>query len=363
MKVAIIGGGAGGFFSALAVKENHPSAEVVILEKSPKVLSKVKVSGGGRCNVTNGETSIKELTKAYPRGGKFLKKSFATFSTKDTMNWFEKRGVSLVVQADDCVFPKAQDSQVIIDCFLNETKSLGIKTIVSKGVKSITVIDGGLSLSFLKTEFPDQVFDKVIVATGGSPRRKGLDWLEDLGHKIEEPVPSLFTFNMPSESVTDLMGIVVEETMVGIQGTKLKANGPLLITHWGMSGPAILKLSAFGARVLSEKQYSFVIQVNWVNEANNEKVLEAINTIIINYGNKLLQNHRAFNLSERLWLFILNKCDLPATWPFPSAIPSLYMPRKASRDKCHDLSPQVGLYECHDDTRLFGRLHRLSGAG
>ncbi len=310
MRVAIIGGGAGGFFSAMAVKENFPSAEVVIFEKSQKVLSKVKVSGGGRCNVTNGETSIKALTKAYPRGGKFLKKALTIFSTKDTWEWFENRGVPLVLQADNCVFPKAQDSQVIIDVFLKEVAEKGIRIEKGKNVQGLSVLENGFALSFLKADEKSAKFDKIIVATGGSPRRAGLNWLAQLGHRIESPVPSLFTFNMPSENITQLMGIVVENTKVKIQGTKLVAEGPLLITHWGMSGPAILKLSAFGARILSEKEYNFVVQVNWANKFNNDNVLQEISRLETVNGNKLLQNHRPYYLQERLWLYLLQKCDL-----------------------------------------------------
>ncbi len=311
MKVAIIGGGAAGFFAAIAAKENHPDAEVVILEKSKKFLSKVKVSGGGRCNVTNACVSIPKLAEAYPRGGKKLKKAFRTFYTQDTIDWFEQRNVPLVTQEDNCIFPKSQDSQTVIDCFLKETKRLGVEIKLDQGVKSIQSIDDQLELQFIKPVNPTQRFDKVIVATGGSPKRSGLEWLENLGHKIEDPVPSLFTFNMPEETVTKLMGIVVEKTLVSIQGTKLKANGPLLITHWGMSGPAILILSAFGARILYERDYTFDVQVNWVNVQNNELVLEELKEITQKHGNKILANYRPYLLPERLWLYLLEKCDLP----------------------------------------------------
>ena len=310
MKVAIIGGGAAGFFSALAVKENHPKAEVVIFEKSKKILSKVKISGGGRCNVTNGCTSISQLADAYPRGGKKLKKAFRIFSTPDTMQWFESRNVPLMIQEDKCVFPVSQDSQSVIDCFLNETKRLGIRIEMGKGIKSIQSIDYRLQLEFIKEQFPSEFFDKVIVATGGSPKRTGFNWLETMGHKIEAPVPSLFTFNMPEETVKELMGIVIEETQVSIQSTKLKSDGPLLITHWGMSGPAILKLSAFGARILSEMNYEFKIQVNWVNEKNSEKVLEELKNIVTKHSQKILSNVKPYFLKERLWLYLLEKCNL-----------------------------------------------------
>ena len=310
MKVAIIGGGAAGFFAAIHAKRNHPTAEVIIFEKSRKLLAKVKISGGGRCNVTNGCTIIKDLVKAYPRGGKKLKRAFRTFSTADTMEWFESRGVALVTQEDNCVFPVSQNSQSIIDCLMDEAKALGIKIEVGKGVKTIRPEKGQLVLGF-GDKFPAVNMDKVIVATGGSPKLSGLSWLAALQHKIADPVPSLFTFNMPAEAVTKLMGIVVEKTLVSIQGTKLKSDGPLLITHWGMSGPAILKLSAFGARILSERNYEFKVQVNWVNELNNELVLKELKGIVADQTNKILANYRPYLLPERLWHYLLEKSDLP----------------------------------------------------
>ncbi len=310
MKVGIIGGGAAGFFSAIAVKENYPNASVTIFEKAQKLLSKVKISGGGRCNVTNGCYSIDELCKAYPRGGKKLKRAFHTFSNKDTIEWFEKRGVPLVTQSDNCVFPVSQDSQSIIDCFLREAKKLRVEIAVGKGVRAIISKGEKLEIVFTDSELQSQVFDKVIVTTGGSPKKEGLKWLEALNHKIETPVPSLFTFNMPNEPITKLMGIVVENTIVNIQGTKIKGEGPLLITHWGMSGPAILKLSSFGARELSQMEYQFKIQVNWVNEQNNDIVIEELNRITLQNPNKILSNHRPFALPERLWHFLLNKINL-----------------------------------------------------
>lgn len=310
-RVAIIGGGAAGFFAAIAAKENYPNARVTIFEKSQKLLSKVRISGGGRCNVTNGCTSIAELCKAYPRGGKKLKKAFHVFNTRHTMEWFETRGVPLVTQEDNCVFPVSQSSQSIIDCFLKETRRLRISIETGKGVVSIQQKRGKLVLVFKGKEDTALLFDKVIVATGGSPKRRGLEWLENLNHKIEDPVPSLFTFNMPSEDIRKLMGVVVKNTLVNIQGTKLKAGGPLLITHWGMSGPAILVLSAFGARVLNEAGYSFKVQVNWVNEPNNESVLQYIKTIKLEHPKKKVVNVRPYFLPERLYLKLLDKIDIP----------------------------------------------------
>jgi predicted Rossmann fold flavoprotein len=311
MKVAVIGGGAAGFFAAIEAKRNHPQAAVVLFEKSRKLLSKVKISGGGRCNVTNGCTSIAELSRAYPRGSKQLKKAFRTFNTVHTMDWFESRGVALMTQPDNCVFPVSQDSQSIIDCFLKEARQLGVRIETGVGVAKLQPVGEGLKLHFLKGVHPPAFFDKVIVATGGSPKRQGLEWLEALGHQIEDPVPSLFTFNMPEEPVTELMGVVVEDVQASIQGTKLKSDGPLLITHWGMSGPAILKLSAFGARALSELGYVFRVQVNWANEQNAEQVSEDLRGIMAAHPKKGLNNERPYALPKRLWSYLLAKAELP----------------------------------------------------
>ncbi len=312
MKIGIIGGGAAGFFSAIAAKENYPDAKVVIFEKSQSVLSKVKISGGGRCNITNGCNSIDELCSAYPRGGRILKRAFHAFSNKNTIEWFESRGVPLITQSDNCVFPVSQNSQSIIDCFLKEAQRLHIEIEAGRGIKAIRPKGDQLELEFNNEEHQSRIFDKVIVTTGGSPKRDGFKWLEDLNHRIENPVPSLFTFHMPTEPVTQLMGIVVENTFVNIQGTKIRSEGPLLITHWGMSGPAILKLSSLGARELSERNYNFNIQVNWANEQNNNIVIDDLNAIVNEHFNKILSNFRPYDLPERLWLFLLDKVDLTA---------------------------------------------------
>jgi predicted Rossmann fold flavoprotein len=313
--IAIIGGGAAGFFAAISAKENYPGARVVIFEKSKKLLSKVKVSGGGRCNLTNSCASVSKLCDAYPRGGKSLKKLFPVFGTHHAMEWFKLRGVPLVVQDDGCVFPASQDSQSIIDCFMRESKRLGIHIETGCGIKTIRPIGDSIQLHFSDENKAAEVFQKVIVATGGSHKLSGLDWLESLGHRIESPVPSLFSFNMPNENITKLMGIVIENTLVSIRGTKTKAKatGALLITHWGMSGPAILKLSSFGARLLNETKYLFAVQVNWVNEPNSELVLSTLGNISKEHGTKLLSNYRPYSLPDRLWQFLLEKSELPKT--------------------------------------------------
>ncbi|MGB0929459.1 MAG: NAD(P)/FAD-dependent oxidoreductase [Chitinophagales bacterium] len=311
MKIAIIGGGAAGFFSAIAAKTNHPKAEVILFEKTQKLLAKVRISGGGRCNVTNASTSIKQLSEAYPRGGKAMKKALRIFSTPNTREWFESRGVRLYAQDDNRVFPVSDSSQSIIDCLMSETRKLGVSIQTGSRIEAIEAqANEQLILHFFKTHHPSQIFDKVIVASGGSPKKSGLDWLEKLGHKIEKPVPSLFTFNMPSEKITQLMGVVAENTLVRIQGSKLQSQGSLLITHWGMSGPAILKLSAFGARLLSESAYRFKVQVNWTGVVNQEEVKKDIEDAIEVHPKKKLSNVRLFGLPERLWLFLLQKSDL-----------------------------------------------------
>jgi len=223
------------------------------------------------------------------------------------MEWFESRGVPLATQEDNCVFPVSQNSQSIIDCFMNEVRRLKITIHLGTGIRSIKRLDDGIEL---ETDLDSRHFDNVIVTTGGSPKRSGLEWLEALGHKIEDPVPSLFTFNMPQEKVRDLMGIVVDDPLVSIQGTKLKSDGPLLITHWGMSGPAILKLSAFGARILQEKNYEFKTQVNWVHITNAELVMDELQSIVKAHPNKMLANFRPYLLPERLWHYLVERAGL-----------------------------------------------------
>lgn len=310
MKVAVIGGGAAGFFSAIHVKINHPEAEVVLFEKSKKFLSKVRISGGGRCNVTNGCTDIDVLCEAYPRGGKQLRKAFQTFNTTHTMSWFESRGIQLKTEPDNRVFPITDNSQTIIDCLWREVNQRNIKIELKATVTRIETKENKLILHITDQGSSPHRFDKVIVATGGSPRRKGLDWLAALGHTVEPPVPSLFTFNVPDNPITSLMGTVVNPVAVMIQGTKLKTEGPLLITHWGMSGPAILKLSAFGARILNEMNYSFQFRINWVNEINNDIVADALRDIAQEHPKKLLASFRPYDLPKKFWHYLLNKSDV-----------------------------------------------------
>ncbi|SDZ94773.1 hypothetical protein SAMN05660420_00838 [Desulfuromusa kysingii] len=316
MHIAIIGGGAAGFFAAINVKRNHPASTVIIFEKSQHLLAKVKVSGGGRCNLTNNCTGIKELSAAYPRGRNALKKAFRRFDNQQAIHWFESRGVPLVTQEDNCVFPVSQNSQSIIDCFLEQAAKAKIKIELRMGVKAITPIDTKLQLDFVGKENPARIFDKVIVATGGSPKRENLLWLEKLKHQIEPPVPSLFSFKIADDPITELMGIVVENSLVSIQGTKYRSAGPLLITHWGMSGPAILKLSSLAARWLSEENYHCNILVNWTNQRNQDEVLTQLHNMATAHPKKQLANLRPYSLTDRMWSYLLDKINLSTGKPW-----------------------------------------------
>ena len=306
--VGIIGGGAAGFFSALSVKEHNPDYVVTIFEKSAKILAKVKISGGGRCNVTNATFDNKELSMFYPRGGVYLRRAFEQFNSKSTMNWFESRNVPLDVLADNCVFPKSNDSQSIINCFTKEAKDKNINIKIQTGINEIVSLSDGSFI--LKSSDQEFEVDKVIVTTGGHPKRISLEWLEKLGHTIIDPLPSLFTFNMPKNPICELMGNVVEETTVKIEGTKLSAKGPLLITHWGMSGPSVLKLSAWGARLLANKDYHFFILVNWLNEKKEEELRFEMNKIIEQHGGKMIGNLNPFPMTNRLWNYLLSKTEI-----------------------------------------------------
>lgn len=308
MKIAVIGGGAAGFFSALTAKRKFRKAEVVIYEKSQKVLAKVKISGGGRCNVTNATFDNRELSMHYPRGENYLRKAFEQFNARSTVDWFEKRGVKLKTYPDNCIFPQSNDSQTIIDCFLKEAIDLGIKIETGSHVKTIQKVENGFDLQINDDHIK---VDRLIVTIGGQPKRSGLVFLESMGHTIIEPVPSLFTFNMPENPIRELMGNVVEKAKVKIEGSKLIGEGPLLITHWGMSGPAILQLSAWGARYLSEKKYEFAILVNWLYETNEIELRSKIESIISAHGGKMIANLNPFPMTSRLWEHLLVRSEIP----------------------------------------------------
>jgi len=308
-KIAVIGGGAAGFFSALSVKYHHPEAEVQLFESSQKLLAKVKVSGGGRCNVTHDCTEISKLIKHYPRGGKFLKKTFIQFSVKDTISWFHQRNVDLKVEEDGRMFPESNDSQTIIDCLMRDAQEMGVQIQLQSPILELNKLEND-KLRILNRNEEAFECDKVIIATGGSPKRAGFDWLSKLGHKIESPVPSLFTFNMPSDSIKDLMGLSSANSLVRVESSKLRSEGPILITHWGMSGPAILKLSAWGAREFNTSDYNFAIRVSWLGLEKEDDIRELIENEMIESPKKQLSNLVFHQLPNRLWLHLLVKMNV-----------------------------------------------------
>lgn len=307
MNIAIIGGGAAGFFAALSAKKQFPKAQVTIYEKSGKVLSKVKISGGGRCNVTHACFSNRELAAFYPRGENYLRKAFEQFNAQSTVEWFESRGVKLKTYPDNCIFPQSNDSQSIIDCFLKEAVDLGVEIKLNQSITHLDIDANGFTLYTRDTHYQE---DRIIVTTGGQPKRSGLEWLEKLGHEIIEPIPSLFTFNMPQNPIRELMGNVVEKATVKVEGTKLMGKGPLLVTHWGMSGPAILQLSAWGARILAERNYEFAILVNWLDELKEDALRAQFQKIIEEHEGKKVANLNPFPMTSRLWNFLLQKSEI-----------------------------------------------------
>ena len=305
MKIVVIGGGAAGFFAAIHAAAGGKN-EVILLEKSSKLLQKVKVSGGERCNVTNACSDIKTLCQSYPRGDKQLRSAFTKFNTTDTMKWFEDRKVKLKIEEDNRVFPVSDSSQTIIDCLLKEANKNKVVIETETEVKDIIPsFHGGFDI-VLKTG--DKLFcDKIIVATGGSPKEDGLKWLKNIGHEIVDPVPSLFTFNIPNNPIVDLMGLSVDPAKVRIPDAKLECSGPVLITHWGLSGPAVLKLSSIGARKLADREYDFSIQVNWLHEKKEDALRQELFNIKAANPTKQVGKLLPFKLPTRLTKFLLDK--------------------------------------------------------
>lgn len=312
--LVVIGGGAAGFFCAVNAARLYPSLKVILTEKSSKLLSKVKISGGGRCNVTHACFNITELSKKYPRGSSFLKHAFHDFYTKDTIQWFEERGVRLKTEADGRMFPETNDSQTIIDCLLNEAGKYGVDIFMNADVTGL-IHDQKQSSPFIVALRNGRNIqaDFVCIASGGFSQQSQFDWIVKHGHTIEKPVPSLFTFNIPDSKIRTLMGIAVEDAAVKIAGTNLKEQGPVLITHWGLSGPAVLRLSSWGARVLSEQQYDFKISVNWLPQYNETSVKEFLLQIRFENASSKIVNRNPFALPGRLWEYFLQECGIDAT--------------------------------------------------
>lgn len=307
-RLIVIGGGAAGFFCAVNAARLHPSLEVTLLEKTSKLLSKVKVSGGGRCNVTHSCFSIPDMVRHYPRGGNFLKKAFHQFFTTDTVQWYSERGVKLKTEEDGRMFPVTNTSQTIIDCLLREANKYGVDIRMNSDVKSLKYEGEAFTLEL--SDLRMLTADYVVIACGGFAKLAQFGWLQQLGHSIAEPVPSLFTFNMPGNAITQLMGVSVPDAQVKITGSNLLAKGPLLITHWGMSGPAVLRLSAWGARQLAIGNYQFAIIVNWLPEYNENTLREQFQQLRFELASQKIVNRNPFNLPQRLWQYLVEQSGI-----------------------------------------------------
>ena len=308
--VVIIGGGAAGFFAAINIAEQNPELKIAILERGKEVLTKVKVSGGGRCNVTHAEFIPQELVQNYPRGEKELLGPFHQFMTGDTIEWFEKRGVELKIEEDGRMFPVTNSSQTIIDCFLNEAEKHHVEILYNHSVKSILKQD---HVFHLETTQGDFLTKKVLIATGSNPKIWKL--LEAMGHSISQPVPSLFTFNIKDERIQDIPGVVALNVEVKVLNTNLWSEGPLLITHWGMSAPSILKLSAFGALELAKRDYKFQIEINFIRKAF-EDCLNILKVLKHDLAKKTVFKSTQFDLPKRLWhkLVLASNMHVETRW-------------------------------------------------
>jgi predicted Rossmann fold flavoprotein len=304
IKVIVIGGGAAGFFGAITCARYNYNAEIILLEKSEKLLSKVKISGGGRCNITHACFDNSQLIKYYPRGGKELKTCFAYFSTNQTVDWFESRGVKLKIEADNRMFPVTDSSQSVVDCLIREARVLGVKIMTGFPVGGLERKNNQWIVKLRGGE--NMICDKVLVANGGSPNDDSYNWMRELDLEVVKPVPSLFTFNVPNSRLSGLQGITVPQAEVRVEGTKLSNVGPLLVTHWGFSGPAVLKLSAWAAREIFDMNYNFNIHINFVPGYTEETLREKLQEIKSEHHKKTVSSHPFFDLPKRLWERLTN---------------------------------------------------------
>lgn len=313
-KLVVIGGGAAGFFCAVNAARMNPLLEVILLEKSSKLLSKVRVSGGGRCNLTHACFDMEEMSRHYPRGQRFVKKAFHRFFTTDTIQWFEERGVPLKTETDGRMFPQSDSSESIVNCLLREVNQYKVDIRMNAEVLQLQKTADGFDLQLSQGKTIEA--DYVCVACGGYPKTSMFDWLLQTGHTIESPVPSLFTFNIPGHPVTGLMGVSVPAATVKISGTKLEETAPLLITHWGLSGPAVLKISARGARELAERNYHFSVNVNWLPGQQDQQLALQFRGIRTELAAQKISLRNPFGLPQRLWdlLLELSGIDKERRW-------------------------------------------------
>lgn len=307
LKIGVIGAGAAGYFAAIHASGKNSS--VTILEKTSKSLAKVKISGGGRCNVTHAAFENSQLIKNYPRGEKFLKKSFEYFSVKDTISWFESRDVKLKIEADGRMFPVSNDSNSIVDALQNEANLNQVHIQYNFSVDKIEYKNAKFIVHAKESK---REFDRLIVCTGGSPKITGFNMIRELGHQISEPIPSLFTFNTPKEPIRELMGISLPDAYIKLEGTKLAYRGPLLITHWGLSGPAVLKLSAFGAPWLHDQAYKAKAHIRWGNDWTEQYLMTNIGKFKSDHPKKKIKSNPLFGLPLRLWEHLAEKSEIDA---------------------------------------------------
>lgn len=307
MKIAIIGAGAAGCFAAANIHFEE-SREVFVFERSAKALQKVKVSGGGRCNTTHACFDVPELITRYPRGKQLLRRTLHQFSPTETIEWFKERGVKLKTEDDGRMFPVTDSSQTIIDCIWQQMMQSKVQVYYQKAIEKIERLDEGFLLHF--ADGSKYEADKVLIACGGFPKEEQYQWIKATGHTIQSPVPSLFTFNVPKQSINELMGVSVPNALVKIAGTKISSQGPLLITHWGFSGPAVLRTSAIAARELHDMQYHFRIIINWLGDLNDADLKENITYIRREQGKQLVQSKNPFDLPRRLWEYQLQRSDI-----------------------------------------------------
>lgn len=332
-QVIVIGGGAAGFFAAINLAMKHPEFGITILEKTNKLLSKVKISGGGRCNVTHHCFENSELIKNYPRGSKELMQVFSRFSVQDTIAWFKKQGVVLRTEEDGRMFPYSNSSETIIDCFLKLAEQHNISILTACEVFAITRLNNQFHLKTSKTTF---IADSIICALGGHNKTGAYDLIRNMGHTIDSPIPSLFTFNLPKEPIKqELQGLSVKHAQVTVEGQKLNYTGPVLITHWGLSGPAVLKLSAFAATSFFEAGYKAALRVNWVYPLNTNETLLELKTIREQRHKAYPASAAAFNLPKRLWEFLCFSSGIMKTRPWSE------ISNKQISQLAHNLSQQL----------------------
>ena len=314
--LVVIGGGAAGLFAAVNTARLQPEWKILVVEKTGKLLSKVKVSGGGRCNVTHACFDKREFPLYYPRGASFVKRYIHQFFTTDTIDWFQQRGVHLKKESDGRMFPDTDNSQTIIDVLLREASKYGIDFQFQSALVGLEKNKDKFELHLSNGKSIEALY--CCLACGGMNKESSFDWLRQLGHTIIKPVPSLFTFNCPGHSLTGLMGVVVPMVKVKISGTKLEQTGPVLITHWGLSGPAVLRLSAWGARLLQEKEYQFTIQLNWLEGEgwNSASVLSYFEKQRQEHPSQQLTNSRMFQLPQRLWDYFLTESGVASQTRF-----------------------------------------------